>query len=205
MPRFTFRRVYKRWLGLPLPIVSHIERYDDGELEARIHHDRQGTRIESIKTVPLIGQPGSQLLDDLTTHGVYRFLVRTYAVRKLQELHTKAEVGEQPYITSLLPKEEAELIADTSPVVVQKRGHRRLEWLGDNKPFAELMVELYKNGWISDPHASMETLRRLSGYQNIDLPMRPLKDKTGKPTYRSLYTGYSPNFHLILKNKKKHK
>ena len=106
MPRFTFKRKFKRWYVLPLPWISHIERHDQFGSETI----SSGNNVRSVRRRRILGKYEGEMMANSTPCTLYRFLVSIYAARKLQADPASPTLLEQS------SEEVAQQIKETKPV-----------------------------------------------------------------------------------------
>ena len=201
-PEVTYKTVFKRWRRLPLPRISHRERYEDGILESRMYRDSKGIKIEGVKETPLLGLHEGELLRDPSMRNLWRFLISVYAARKLNSLYDDYKSGEQPLaLLHASSGEIAQEVENTNPVGRNGLPLKKMQWDGSQKRLAELFIVLERRRWI--PAAVSGAIQRAFNPSTSmhDFLKPGTLEKSNKRVFPNVYTPeYSSIFDCIPDN-----
>lgn len=205
LPEVKHKIIVKRWGKVPLPWISHRERYEDGVLASRIYRSGQGIRIETLKEQRLLGTYEGALLLEPSMRNLWRFLISVYASRKLNKLSEDYQSGEHPLaMLNATPEDIAKEIETTNPVGLHGRPLKKMQWVGSQKRLAELFIVLEEKGWITSAVAGA-IQRAFNPAASIPDLLKPGKTKkSNKRHYPSVFTPeYAEIFDCIPENSEK--
>lgn len=203
-PQVTKKAVLKRWGRIPLPWISHVERYEDGVLHSKVYRAKGETVVEHVKVGALLGPYEGRLLGNPTFLTLWTFLVSVYASRKLNKLYDEYDTGKHPLALAHATTEEiAQELESTSPVGASNKSAKRMTWLGTQKQLAELFIQLESKGWLVAPVPNA-IKRAFTKSDTIQQVLKPgvIKGGTNRPYPEVFTTEYTEFFDAISKNPK---
>ncbi|MBF9236769.1 hypothetical protein I2I05_05120 [Hymenobacter sp. BT683] len=200
-PKVTHKIVVKRWGKVPLPWISHRERYEDGILESRIYR----RNVESVKVHRFPGLYEGALVSEPSMRNLWHFLISVYAARKLNTMYENYQSGNRPLaLYHATPEEIAKEVEDTNPVGSNNKPLKKMQWQGPQNRLAELFIVLEEKNWITAPVAGA-IQRAFNPAVSIADYLKPNKtEKSNKRHYSRVYTAeYTGIFDCIPDNLEK--